>query len=228
MKKMREEVSWRALADPAPGGRGRHSPALGPGARCVGCWGAVALAVGRTAARRAPPRWAAAVGPRGPSSHRDPRRGRAGSTPLVSVRVGPPGAPQARVRSGAGPGLARPHCSARALLTAPQSGARINISEGNCPERIVTITGPTDAIFKAFAMIAYKFEEVRCRLGPAPAPRGLPGPSRWSTATGHPAPGLPSSPWVGPRPTCTAWLRPSLERLPRPQRRTDEGSQTQR
>lgn len=42
-----------------------------------------------------------------------------------------------------------------------QSGARINISEGNCPERIVTITGPTDAIFKAFAMIAYKFEEVQ-------------------------------------------------------------------
>ncbi|NWT33385.1 PCBP3 protein, partial [Cardinalis cardinalis] len=40
-----------------------------------------------------------------------------------------------------------------------ESGARINISEGNCPERIVTITGPTDAIFKAFAMIAYKFEE---------------------------------------------------------------------
>uniref|UniRef100_A0A2K6KBF4 K Homology domain-containing protein n=1 Tax=Rhinopithecus bieti TaxID=61621 RepID=A0A2K6KBF4_RHIBE len=44
--------------------------------------------------------------------------------------------------------------------TGPRSGARINISEGNCPERIVTITGPTDAIFKAFAMIAYKFEEV--------------------------------------------------------------------
>uniref|UniRef100_A0A2K6PXT1 Poly(rC) binding protein 3 n=1 Tax=Rhinopithecus roxellana TaxID=61622 RepID=A0A2K6PXT1_RHIRO len=43
--------------------------------------------------------------------------------------------------------------------TGPRSGARINISEGNCPERIVTITGPTDAIFKAFAMIAYKFEE---------------------------------------------------------------------
>ncbi|XP_069081580.1 poly(rC)-binding protein 3 isoform X5 [Pleurodeles waltl] len=40
-----------------------------------------------------------------------------------------------------------------------ESGARINISEGNCPERIVTITGPTDAIFKAFAMIAYRFEE---------------------------------------------------------------------
>ncbi|XP_075870114.1 poly(rC)-binding protein 3 isoform X1 [Nelusetta ayraudi] len=40
-----------------------------------------------------------------------------------------------------------------------ESAARINISEGNCPERIVTITGPTDTIFKAFAMIAYKFEE---------------------------------------------------------------------
>uniref|UniRef100_A0A8C9RET8 Poly(rC)-binding protein 3-like n=1 Tax=Scleropages formosus TaxID=113540 RepID=A0A8C9RET8_SCLFO len=39
------------------------------------------------------------------------------------------------------------------------SGARINISEGSCPERIVTITGPTDAIFKAFSMIAIKFEE---------------------------------------------------------------------
>uniref|UniRef100_A0A8C3RYZ9 K Homology domain-containing protein n=1 Tax=Chelydra serpentina TaxID=8475 RepID=A0A8C3RYZ9_CHESE len=38
-------------------------------------------------------------------------------------------------------------------------GARINISEGSCPERIVTITGPTDAIFKAFSMIALKFEE---------------------------------------------------------------------
>ncbi|XP_076872125.1 poly(rC)-binding protein 3 isoform X4 [Brachyhypopomus gauderio] len=40
-----------------------------------------------------------------------------------------------------------------------ESSARINISEGTCPERIVTITGPADAIFKAFAMIAYKFED---------------------------------------------------------------------
>ncbi|MBN3271974.1 PCBP3 protein, partial [Polyodon spathula] len=40
-----------------------------------------------------------------------------------------------------------------------ESGARINISEGSCPERIVTVTGPTDAIFKAFSMIALKFEE---------------------------------------------------------------------
>ncbi|KAK9410973.1 pcbp3: putative protein [Crotalus adamanteus] len=50
-------------------------------------------------------------------------------------------------------------CWSQGLLWIKQSGARINISEGNCPERIVTITGPTDAIFKAFAMIAYKFEE---------------------------------------------------------------------
>uniref|UniRef100_A0A8C4QHB8 Zgc:110045 n=1 Tax=Eptatretus burgeri TaxID=7764 RepID=A0A8C4QHB8_EPTBU len=40
-----------------------------------------------------------------------------------------------------------------------ESGARIIISEGSCPERIVTITGPTDAIFKAFSMITNKFEE---------------------------------------------------------------------
>lgn len=41
-----------------------------------------------------------------------------------------------------------------------QSGARINISEGSSPERIVTITGATEAIFRTFAMIAQKFEEV--------------------------------------------------------------------
>ncbi|XP_077351548.1 poly(rC)-binding protein 3 isoform X2 [Festucalex cinctus] len=40
-----------------------------------------------------------------------------------------------------------------------ESGARINISEGSSPERIVTITGPTEGIFKAFSMIAQKFEE---------------------------------------------------------------------
>ncbi|NXO18960.1 PCBP2 protein, partial [Oriolus oriolus] len=41
-----------------------------------------------------------------------------------------------------------------------ESGARINISEGNCPERIITLAGPTNAIFKAFAMIIDKLEEV--------------------------------------------------------------------
>uniref|UniRef100_A0A8D0GLV4 Poly(rC) binding protein 2 n=1 Tax=Sphenodon punctatus TaxID=8508 RepID=A0A8D0GLV4_SPHPU len=40
-----------------------------------------------------------------------------------------------------------------------ESGARINISEGNCPERIITLAGPTNAIFKAFAMIIEKLEE---------------------------------------------------------------------
>ncbi|KAM9601247.1 LOW QUALITY PROTEIN: poly(rC)-binding protein 2-like [Trichechus inunguis] len=39
------------------------------------------------------------------------------------------------------------------------SGARINISEGNCPERIITLAGPTNAIFKAFARIIDKLEE---------------------------------------------------------------------
>jgi len=40
-----------------------------------------------------------------------------------------------------------------------ESGARINISDGSCPERIVTITGTTDAIFKAFNLICKKLEE---------------------------------------------------------------------
>uniref|UniRef100_A0A2K5DC75 K Homology domain-containing protein n=1 Tax=Aotus nancymaae TaxID=37293 RepID=A0A2K5DC75_AOTNA len=40
-----------------------------------------------------------------------------------------------------------------------ESGARFNISEGNYPKRIITLTGPTDAIFKAFAMIIDKLEE---------------------------------------------------------------------
>ncbi|MBZ3877115.1 Poly(rC)-binding protein 2 [Sciurus carolinensis] len=40
-----------------------------------------------------------------------------------------------------------------------ESGARINISEGNCPERLITLAGPTNAIFTAFAMIIDKLEE---------------------------------------------------------------------
>lgn len=40
-----------------------------------------------------------------------------------------------------------------------QSGARINISEGNCPERIITLAGPTSAVFKASAMVIDKEEE---------------------------------------------------------------------
>uniref|UniRef100_A0A8B9C8R9 Poly(rC) binding protein 4 n=1 Tax=Anser brachyrhynchus TaxID=132585 RepID=A0A8B9C8R9_9AVES len=40
------------------------------------------------------------------------------------------------------------------------SSARITISEGSCPERITTITGSTDAVFRAVSMIAFKLEEV--------------------------------------------------------------------
>ncbi|XP_075678031.1 poly(rC)-binding protein 3-like isoform X1 [Dermatophagoides pteronyssinus] len=40
-----------------------------------------------------------------------------------------------------------------------ESGAKITISDGSCPERIVTVTGSTESILKAFAMIARKFEE---------------------------------------------------------------------
>ncbi|XP_066301057.1 poly(rC)-binding protein 3-like isoform X4 [Branchiostoma lanceolatum] len=40
-----------------------------------------------------------------------------------------------------------------------ESGARINISDGSSPERIVTITGSTENILKAFNMIGKKFEE---------------------------------------------------------------------
>ncbi|XP_048479097.1 poly(rC)-binding protein 3 isoform X2 [Plutella xylostella] len=40
-----------------------------------------------------------------------------------------------------------------------ESGAKINISDGSCPERVVTVTGNTSAIFKAFTLICKKFEE---------------------------------------------------------------------
>ncbi|VVC33893.1 K Homology domain,K Homology domain, type 1 [Cinara cedri] len=40
-----------------------------------------------------------------------------------------------------------------------ESGAKINISDGSCPERIVTISGTTEAIYKAFSLICTKVEE---------------------------------------------------------------------
>ncbi|RUS82261.1 hypothetical protein EGW08_009972, partial [Elysia chlorotica] len=40
-----------------------------------------------------------------------------------------------------------------------QSGAKINISDGSCPERIVTVTGSTENIQRAFGFICKKFEE---------------------------------------------------------------------
>ena len=51
-----------------------------------------------------------------------------------------------------------------ALFNRFQSGAKINISDSSCPERIVTVTGTTDQIFKAFTMICNKFEEVNVSL----------------------------------------------------------------
>ncbi len=41
-----------------------------------------------------------------------------------------------------------------------QSGAIIRISDGSVPERIVTISGNTESIIKAFDLICNKFEEV--------------------------------------------------------------------
>ncbi|XP_052122846.1 poly(rC)-binding protein 3 isoform X1 [Frankliniella occidentalis] len=53
-----------------------------------------------------------------------------------------------------------------------ESGAKINISDGSCPERIVTVTGATKAIFKAFTLISKKmeeFHEMQSPNGGAPA-----------------------------------------------------------
>ncbi|XP_043198137.1 poly(rC)-binding protein 3-like isoform X3 [Amphibalanus amphitrite] len=41
-----------------------------------------------------------------------------------------------------------------------ESGAKINISDGSCPERIVTVMGTSEAIFKGFQLITQKLEEV--------------------------------------------------------------------
>ena len=41
-----------------------------------------------------------------------------------------------------------------------KSGARITISDGSTPERIVTINGIVDNVNKAFSMICRKFEDV--------------------------------------------------------------------
>ncbi|TNN17223.1 Poly(rC)-binding protein isoform 2 [Schistosoma japonicum] len=40
-----------------------------------------------------------------------------------------------------------------------ESGARINISDGSSPERIVTITGTTEQIYVAFTLMSRKFED---------------------------------------------------------------------
>lgn len=59
-----------------------------------------------------------------------------------------------------------------------ESGAKINISDGSCPERIVTVTGSTDAIFKGFQLITKKLEEVieRNQNEYGGGPSGVPKP----------------------------------------------------
>ena len=54
-----------------------------------------------------------------------------------------------------------------------QSGAKINITDGACPERIVTVLGTSAAILKAFTLICAKFEEDLTSLVTAP---GVPRP----------------------------------------------------
>lgn len=39
------------------------------------------------------------------------------------------------------------------------SGAKINVSDSSCPDRIVTLTGSLDEVYNAFSMICSKFEE---------------------------------------------------------------------
>ncbi|XP_076175415.1 poly(rC)-binding protein mub isoform X4 [Ptiloglossa arizonensis] len=57
-----------------------------------------------------------------------------------------------------------------------ESGAKINISDGSCPERIVTVTGPTNSIFKAFTLICKKFEEWCSQFNDIQGGVGVPRP----------------------------------------------------
>jgi len=65
-----------------------------------------------------------------------------------------------------------------------ESGAKIHISDGSVPERIVTVTGSTDAIYKSFSMICKKFEDD----GPAKEEGGSGGGSSSSSSNGVPRP----------------------------------------
>lgn len=58
------------------------------------------------------------------------------------------------------------------VVAVEQSGAKINISDGSCPERIVTVSGSTRAIFKAFSLITKKFEEWCSQFNDVNAPGG--------------------------------------------------------
>lgn len=57
-----------------------------------------------------------------------------------------------------------------------ESGVHIDISKGNCAERIITLAGPLNAIFKAFAMITDALEEDVSTTAQLPADPGHPEP----------------------------------------------------
>lgn len=56
------------------------------------------------------------------------------------------------------------------------SGAKINVSDSSCPDRIVTLTGTLDEVYNAFSMICSKFGEQSLQVSSASGPAGL-GPS---------------------------------------------------
>ena len=45
------------------------------------------------------------------------------------------------------------------------SGAKIIVSDSSCPDRIVTLSGSLDEVYKAFSMICSKFEEQTMQIG---------------------------------------------------------------
>lgn len=47
------------------------------------------------------------------------------------------------------------------------SGAKINVSDSSCPDRIVTLAGTLDEVFNAFSMICSKFEEQLLQVNPS-------------------------------------------------------------
>merc|ERR550539_405506 len=54
-----------------------------------------------------------------------------------------------------------------------ESGAKIHISDGSCPERVITVTGTTHAIFKAYTLICKKIEDEDGGAGSQVRPKDL-------------------------------------------------------
>jgi len=49
------------------------------------------------------------------------------------------------------------------------SGAKINVSDSSCPDRIVTLAGTLDEVYNAFSMICSKFEEQVLQVNSSPS-----------------------------------------------------------